>query len=238
MSFQEFEGELRGSKFCAADLSDSIFREVRLDGSRITHASMVGVEIDARIDGLVVNGVDVTEFVNKNDRWFPLRTMLVPGDGAGVLAAWNLIRREWSRVLEDALALGSGGTSSRVGDGWSIEQTFRHLVFAMDKWFVFPVLGEGFSPLGMPNSGSVDFPWPGLDPESAPGFAEIFATRSDRNESFVTFVEAVDVPELSREVEVLENGTHTVLQCLQVVLEEEFWHLRYVDRDLTVLLNS
>jgi hypothetical protein len=32
----------------------------------------------------------------------------------------------------------------------------------MDKWFTSPVLGEPFDPIGLPNTGSVDFPWPGL----------------------------------------------------------------------------
>ena len=34
---------------------------------------------------------------------------------------------------------------------------------------------------------------------------------------------------------VLENGTVTVHDCLFTVLEEEFEHHRYVDRDLAVL---
>jgi uncharacterized protein YraI len=36
-------------------------------------------------------------------------------------------------------------------------------------------------------------------------------------------------------VEVLENGTVTVLDCLWTVMEEEFWHNRYASRDLGIL---
>jgi hypothetical protein len=47
-----------------------------------------------------------------------------------------------------------------------------------------------------------------------------------------TTLEAAD---LTREVEVLENGTVTVYDCVFTVLEEEFEHDCYADRDLAVL---
>jgi hypothetical protein len=45
----------------------------------------------------------------------------------------------------------------------------------------------------------------------------------------------VDTADFLREVEVLENGMATVLDCVQTVMEEEFWHNRYAQRDLAVL---
>ena len=50
--------------------------DVDLAGVRIEHAWVVGVEIDALVDRLVVNGVDVTDYVNERDEWYPLRTVL------------------------------------------------------------------------------------------------------------------------------------------------------------------
>ena len=36
---------------------------------------------------------------------------------------------------------------------WSFVETLRHLVFAMDKWFTVPVVGEPFHPIGRLVSG-------------------------------------------------------------------------------------
>jgi len=45
----------------------------------------------------------------------------------------------------------------------------------------------------------------------------------------------VDKGSLAKKVMVLENGEHSVLQCLHVPLEEGFWHMRYIRRDLATL---
>jgi uncharacterized protein YjbI with pentapeptide repeats len=72
---EEFEGDLVGAVFWGADLRGARFRDVNLRDVRISHAWLADVEIDAFIDRVVVNGVDVTAFVNDHDRWFPLRTV-------------------------------------------------------------------------------------------------------------------------------------------------------------------
>ena len=59
--------------------------------------------------------------------------------------------------------------------------------------------------------------------------------RGDRAAKFRAYLSNVDGADFPREVEVLENGKATVLDCLQTVMEEEFWHNRYALRDLAVL---
>jgi hypothetical protein len=108
----------------------------------------------------------------------------------------------------------------------------RHLVFAIDKWFSVPIAGGSFQPMGIPNSGSADFPWPGLDRDSDPPFEEVLAVRADRSARFRAYLETVTEDETSRPVEVLENGTVPVIECLYTVFEEEFEHRRYALRDL------
>jgi hypothetical protein len=122
-----------------------------------------------------------------------------------------------------------------VNDEWSFVQTLRHLVFAMDKWFTAPVLGAGFHPMGLPNSGSVDFPWPDLDRDLTLSASEALAVRADRADRFRDFLETVEAADLSRPVDVLENGTNPLQECLLTVFEEEFWHNRYARRDLELL---
>ena len=122
-----------------------------------------------------------------------------------------------------------------VNDEWSFVQTLRHLVFAMDKWFTAPVLGENFHPIGLPNSGSVDFPWPGLDYDLTPSLAEALAVRADRVARFRDYLASVSATDFARPVEVLENGTNPLEECIDTVFEEEFWHNRYAQRDLAEL---
>ncbi|MGZ4713966.1 MAG: DinB family protein [Acidimicrobiia bacterium] len=232
---EEFEGDLAGSVFWGADLKHSQFRDVDLTGASISHAWVVDVDIDALVDHLVVNGVDVTAYVNERDPWYPLRTMLRPADPAGMRATWAALEAEWAPTIAQALALAEPALHESVAEEWSFVQTLRHLVFAMDKWFTAPILGEGFHPIGLPNSGSVDFPWPDLDADATPSVAEALAVRADRVARFRDYLASVDAADFARPVDVLENGVNPLQECLFTVLEEEFWHLRYARRDLAAL---
>jgi hypothetical protein len=233
---EEFEGrDLRDSVFWAVDLSRATFRDVNLSGASISHALLDGVDIDAKIDRLVINGVDVTDYVNERDRWYPLRAMIRSTDPDGIRAAWAALQQTWAATIARAERLTDAQRHERVDGEWSFVETLRHLLMAMDKWFTAPILGAGFHPLGLPNTGSIDFPWPDLDRSAAPSYDEVLAARSQHAERFRTWLHELAPADLTREVEVLENGTATVRECLFTVLEEEFEHNRYADRDLAVL---
>jgi uncharacterized damage-inducible protein DinB len=158
--------------------------------------------------------------------------MLQPTDAPGMLAAWDALEQAWSATIERARRLTEAQRHESVGGEWSIVQTLRHLVFAMDKWFTAPILGEGFHPFGLPNTGSADFGWPDLDRNADPTFDAVLAVRADRSARLRDYLERVSPEELTREVDVLENGTTPVDECIRVVFEEEFEHNRYADRDL------
>ena len=177
---EEFEGDLAGAVFWGADLSGARFRDVNLTDAKISHAWLVNVEIDALVDTVVINGVDVTAYVNERDPWYPLRAMLRPSDPERMRAAWAALEDEWAKTVTRALALPEDRLHESVDDEWSFIQTLRHLVFAMDKWFTAPILGGSFHPIGLPNSGSVDFPWPGLDDDLTPSVSEALAVRAER----------------------------------------------------------
>ena len=112
-----------------------------------------------------------------------------------------------------AAALPESALYESVNDEWSFVQTLRHLVFAIDKWFTAPVLGEPFDPIGLPNSGSVDFPWPGLDGTLTPSYEDAMAVRDGRAASVRGYLESVTMADLERDVDVLENGTNPVTEC-------------------------
>jgi hypothetical protein len=232
---EEFGGDLAGAVFWGADLTGARFRDVNLTDTTITHAWLVNVSIDALVDKVVINGVDVTDYVNERDPWYPLRAMIRPKDAPGMRAVWAALEDEWAKAIARAQALAGDAVDASVDGEWSFVQTIRHLVFAMDKWFTAPVLDEGFHPIGLPNSGSVDFPWPDLDQQLTPSLSEALAARADRARRFRDHLDSVEASELSRSIDVLENGTVPLQECLYTVFEEEFWHLRYALRDLATL---
>ena len=232
---EEFEGDLAGAVFWGADLSGARFRDVNLTNAKITHAWLVNVDIDALVDTVVINGVDVTSYVNERDPWYPLRAMLRPSNPQDMRATWTALAVEWAKTIALAKSLPEDSLHESVDDEWSFVQTVRHLVFAMDKWFTAPILGEGFHSIGLPNSGSVGFPWPGLDYDLKPSVDAALAVRADRAERFGDYLASVAPTDFTRPIEVLENGTNPLQECLYTVFEEEFWHNRYARRDLTQL---
>ena len=233
----EFEGvDLADAVFWGVNLRGALFRDVDLSGARVFHAQLSDVDIDGIVERLVVNGVDVTDFVNSHDAWYPLRTMLRPTDPAGILAAWDELDRRWVATCERAFALGDAALNESVDGEWSFRDTLRHLVFAFDKWFALPLLGAAaFTPCGLPNTGSAGFDWPGLDREASPSVGEVLAITAAQSELFRRYVAAVDLDALPAEIDILENGAMPTMECFYVVLEETFEHLRYAVRDLTVL---
>src|ERR1700730_15410380 len=181
---EEFEGDLAGAVFWGADLSGARFRDVNLADAKISHAWLVNVDIDALVDKVVINGVDVTAYVNERDPWYPLRAMLRPSSPGDMRATWAALEDEWAKTITRAQAFPEDTLHESVDHEWTFVQTLRHLVFAMDKWFTAPILGERFHPIGLPNTGSVDFPWPGLDYNLTPSVSEALAARAARISPF------------------------------------------------------
>jgi hypothetical protein len=232
---EEFEGDLSGAVFWGADLSHARFRDVNLTDAKISHSSLVNVDIDAYVDTVVINGVDVTTYVNEQDPWYPLRAMLRPSDPDGMRTTWAALEETWAVTRSRALELSEDRLHMSVNGEWSFVQTLRHLVFAIDKWFTAPILGGGFHPIGLPNTGSVDFAWPNLDYGLRPSLSEVLAVRADSSTRMRDYLATVAMTDLSRSVVVLENGPSPVQECIHTVFEEEFWHNRYARRDLEQL---
>jgi len=158
------------------------------------------------VDRLVVNGVDVTEFVNQHDPWYPLRTALHVTSPAEMRDAWGLLTKAWATTVVRAQRLPGRAPHQRVGGEWSFIETLRHLLLATDKWFTLPVLGGSFHPFGLADAGSVDFPWPGIDRTADPSLAEVLDARADRVGHIAQYLATVTDADLTRTVDVLENG--------------------------------
>jgi hypothetical protein len=224
--------DLSDAVFWGVDLQRATFRDVDLMGARISHARLADVVIDAEIDQLVINGVDVTAYINERDHWFALRSQLHPTEPENMRQGWQAFLTAWGSAIERVRGLPEGQRRASVDGEWSFVETLRHLVFATDKWFTVPILGGAFHPMGLPNSGSADFGWPGIDNSADPTFEAAAAALQDRWAQLRGYLEDVEPAALAVEVAVLENGASAVHDCIGVVFEEHFQHLRYATRDL------
>ncbi|HQZ33077.1 MAG TPA: DinB family protein [Ilumatobacteraceae bacterium] len=233
----EFEGkDFTDAVFWGVDLTNATMRDVNFTGARMKSVWMVDVDIDGLVDRLVVNGVDVTAYVNEHDPSYPLRGMLRPTDVACVRAALDALDAAWAATIDHARSLTEAQQHQSVNDEFSFVETQQHLVFGVDKWFSAPVLGhETFHAIGLPNTGSRDFGWFGLDLGARPTLDETLAVRAEQSEQIRTFVDDLTVDDFSREVTVLENGTVPLIECFYTVFEESFEHHRYALRDLAQL---
>jgi hypothetical protein len=165
----------------------------------------------------------------------PERALMEPTDPDGMRAAWSKVCSVWDATIERAQRLPEETLHASVNGEFSFVQTLRHLVFAIDKWFTVPILGGEFDPMGLPNTGSLDFAWPGLDRDADPSFADAVAVRRDRAARFTNYLVDLQPAVLTQTRDVLENGTAPVQACLHVVFEEEMAHHGYATRDLDAL---
>jgi hypothetical protein len=196
--------------------------------------------------GLVVNGVDVTAYVDAElDRQYPERVQLREATTADELrAAWGRVRALWSETTDRAELLPAATRFERVDGEWSIAETLRHLVFATDAWAGRTILDreKPFHPYGLshteyPRDSAAEI---GLDAEARPSWAEIREVRRDRQaqvDQIVAALEDIDLDRTCRRSPApgYPEEHRTVADCLHVVLGEECEHRRYAERDLTVL---
>ncbi len=232
----EFEDQdMSEAVFWGVRLRRAMFRDVDFTGVRTHHVFLTDVELDGFIDRLVVNGVDVTDYVNAKDPWQPLRGMLLPSTSTEVATAWAAMSAAWAETIDHAVAHAPDRLDESVNGEWSFIETLRHLVFVTDKWILGPLVDTPWQPIGLPNTGSRDFPWPGIDLTSDPTLEEVLAVRASQAEAIGALIDGLRDGDLGRRVTVLENGSATELDCWHTLLEEEFEHRLYALRDLAEL---
>jgi hypothetical protein len=238
--------DLAGARFTDCNLDGAEFREVTLVGARFIGSVMIDVEIDALVRNLTVNGVDVVPLVEAElDRRHPERIELRPTDVAGVLAALDVVDAFWAPTIDRVRRLPEDVRYQRVHDEWSFVETLRHLVHVYDGWFGRAVLGEAepYNALGLTASflDPADF---GIDPDLRPSLDDVLAARRNRQQQVRDFVRTLDDDRLNAPA-----PTHggqgfppveerSALDCLRVILDEEWAHHRFAVRDLTELESS
>ena len=138
-------------RFVEEDLTGAEFRECELDGARFVGVVMQNVEIDGLVTHLVVNGVDVTGYVETElDRRHPVRLLIRSDEPADLRDAWRQLDADWATTIA-RMRQTPGVEHDSVNDEWSAVQTLRHLIFVHDSWFRRCCLGSTdlFTPMGI-----------------------------------------------------------------------------------------
>ncbi len=232
------DDDLHGSRFLRVDLSGTRLHDVDLRGMKLTDGWVDDVSISGYIGTLTVNDVEVGAYVRAQlDERHPQRRLLKPTDGDGLRVAWTMIEERAAATSARARALPAGAVDESVDGEFSYVQTLRHLVHATDLWITGPVLAEPepFHPLGYPSGDPEAGRRHGLDIDARPSLDEVLAVRRGRMDRVAELVRSATPEELARTVADRYGGETTVLRCLHVVLDEEWEHHQYANRDLDVL---
>lgn len=235
--------DLSGSVFDAASMSDTTFRATDFYRVSMRGVELFDVDISGEIRGLVINGVDVTDYVQQElVRRDPLLGRLGPDDREGFLAAWDELERLWEGTVSRARALDPALLDESVDEEWSFIQTLRHLMFATSSWVNRAMLGESrpFHPLALPWDTAPPMPDLGLTLDARPSLDEVLVHRRERQADVRRVLEGLTPEQLASEVTPEGEGwppprPFAVKECLHTVLNEEYWHRQYAERDLAVL---
>jgi hypothetical protein len=118
------------ARFDHHDLTDAEFRECDLTRARLIGVVMQDAVIDGLVNNLVVNGVEVTSYVEAElDRRHPVRLLIRSTDPADLREAHRQLRATWAATVERLREMPQGSEHQRVGGEWSAVETLRHLVF-------------------------------------------------------------------------------------------------------------
>jgi hypothetical protein len=248
------EADLRGARFADSDLSGARFRNCDLSGAQLrevdlTHTVLRGVELGhveiyGEIEDVTVNGVDIGPLIEAElDRRYPDRAKMRPEDPDGFREAWTIVGRLWDETVARARRLPPELLHESVDDEWSFTETLRHLVFATDAWIRRGILGDPspWDALGLPWDGMPDTPGVPRDRAARPSLDEVLALRAGRMATMRDVIGGLTAESLAGQTTPVEGPgwprpvSYPVRTCLRVVLNEEWEHRLYAERDLAAL---
>jgi hypothetical protein len=235
------DGQFEGATFFRKRFRGATFRSCDLSGVTMRSVDVGGLDIDSHdlfFGSLIVNGVDVVPFVDAElNRRFPGRELQKSETPEGLRDGWVAVQAAWATtVINTPPEL----VHAHVEGEWSLAETLRHLVLATDAWLRGAILGiaQPFHEIGLIFTGAAEM---GFDMSifraDAPTFEEILAVRAESQQLVTDFLAAATPELLAEERNDPWGGDWrpTVGDCVRVILEEEWAHLRYVQRDLDLL---
>jgi hypothetical protein len=244
---------LRGATFTKVLLNHATMHAVDLTGARVRGATfnesrmrgveLVDVEISGELQNVVVNGVDIAPLVDAElNRRMPERAKMRPDDSDGFGEAWTILEQLWEGTLARARTFPEAALHRNVDDEWSFIQTLRHLNFASAAWVGRMILGNPspWHQLDLPWDEAPGWDWLRWDREARPSLDELLTVRRERQTMVRRVVESLSDEQLASQVTRTEPGwpqgeDFPVKECLRIVLNEEWEHRLYAERDLTTL---
>ncbi len=234
---------LRDAQMNGVDLSGAQIRGTMFNGSRMRGVELLDVEISGELQNVIVNGVDIAPLVDAElNRRMPERAKMRPDDSDGFREAWAILEQLWKGTVARAMTFPAAALHDNVDDEWSFIQTLRHLNFASAAWVGRMVLGNAspWHPLDLPwdeAPGWDGIPW---DREARPSLDEVLTVRRERQAMIRHLLESLTDDQLAAEVTRSEPGWPRVedfplKECLRIVLNEEWQHRLYAERDLDAL---
>ncbi|HEY0238350.1 MAG TPA: DUF664 domain-containing protein [Friedmanniella sp.] len=249
------ECRMIGATFRRVDLRGASFDGVDLDGAQISNANFRRVVIrssdlvDVRItagdlEDVFVNDVEIAPLVDAElDRRDPDRPLAHPSDADGFRRGWDLLERRWAETVARARTLPPEQLDASVDGEWSFLETLRHLVFATQSWVGRGVLGDPrpWFPLALPWDEAPDEWDLPRDREVRPSLEEVLALRAEAQAMVRGVVDGLTDEQLDTVPEPVPDTAWpppgvSVRDCLRTVLNEEYAHRTFAERDLTALL--
>jgi hypothetical protein len=234
----------RMTRYVDEDLRGAEFRECDLTGARLIGVVMQDALIDGLITNLVVNGVEVTKYVEAElDRRHPVRVLIRSEDPADLREASGQLHAGWAATIE-RIRRTPGIERRSVNDEWSALQTMRHLVFVHDSWFRRCCLGsrEMFTPMGIGTTVEPYREAHGLNLSLDPALDEIVCVRDVQAAELEAWLDEVTAVQLAARAPVPDDDVwppyargRSVRQCLGTVLKETFEHHGFCVRDLDLI---
>ncbi len=233
--------EFEGATFVEASFKGATMRFTDLTGVTMRSVDVGGLDIDSHdlfFGSLTVNGVDVVPLVEAElNRRFPGRELQKAQTPEGLREAWVAVQAAWATTVADTPA---ELVDAHVPAEWSLAQTLRHLILATDSWLRGAIEGidRPFHEIGQIFTGAAEM---GFDVSifrtDPPAYDEILAVRAQRQQMVTDFLATVTPEVLAEErADPWGGDWHpSVGDCIRVILEEEWAHLRYVRRDLALL---
>jgi hypothetical protein len=230
--------EVRGADVTGARVRGSAFNRVRMRG-----VELIDVEINGELERVIMNGVDIAPLVDAElNRRMPDRAKMRPSDSDAFREAWSILGRLWSETIAHARTFPEEVLHRRLDGEWSFIQTLRHLNFASAAWVHRMILGNDapWHPLDLPweeAPGWDGIPW---DRDARPSLDEVLTVRAERRATVQRVLAALTDEQLASDVTRSEPGwprlEHFPLkECLSIVVNEEWEHRLYAERDLSAL---
>ncbi|MEI2778616.1 MAG: DinB family protein [Tetrasphaera sp.] len=237
---------LTDAHFHDIDFSRARIRAARLDDVTMRGVIATRLELYGEFEELLVNGVNVLPLVEAElDARMPERTKMRPSDPEGFREAFAIVERLWGEAVERARGLAPEHLHESVDGEWSFVETLRHLNFAYAVWIDGTIRGiaDPWHPLDLPWDQAPTIEGVPRDREVRPSMDEVVAQR-DRHRA--TVGEVLDGLTPERLAETVESavpfnadwGPYDVAKCLTIVLNEEWEHRLYAERDLAAIDNA